>query len=85
MKVTKEDYGELRRAIMPSMMMIEAGPARVRYDQEGLSAERRRWDAFWNGTALADGGQDLRARIVAGYNDDHIDTALRRIQKEANL
>ena len=84
MKVTKGDYAELRRAIMPSMMMIEVGPARVTYDQEGLSPERRRWDAFWNGTALAEGGRDLRSRIISAYNDDHIDTALRRIQEEAN-
>ena len=42
------------------------------------ATERQRWDAMWR---AVDGGW-LDYRTMAGYQDTHIDTALRRISKD---
>jgi hypothetical protein len=41
------------------------------------ASERQRWDAMWR--AVDAGAFDVGAFYTAGMNDDHIDTALRRI------
>ncbi len=74
MKVTDYDYEVIRLMAYDPMMHGEHGPA------PKLSAERRRWDAWWAGTQ---GNVQQRNRIHGKYTDDQLDTALRKIQREA--
>ena len=70
MKITDNDYAALQDQVLPYM--------------KG-DTMRERWDALWE----SEGGRynlQLKALYDAGLHDSHIDTALRRIQKDtANL
>ena len=69
MKITNEDYAELHDQVFPYMK----GDTKL-----------ERWDALW----ASEGGRynlRLKALYDAGLHDAHIDTALRRIQSDANL
>lgn len=70
MKMAQPDYDRLA-AVLPRFMLQEAAHA-------SHSLERQRWDAYWMGTTL-----DQRRLLDDYLNDNHIDTALRRIQKES--
>lgn len=70
MRVTPEDYQTIR------------GPVLAHYAEDPEhSDERVRWDSLWR--ALQAG--DLSWDILNPYLDTHIDTALRRIQREVRL
>lgn len=81
MKMTAEHYDQLRAAVLPIMREIEVGPLRARYDAQGLSDERRRWDALWMVEPVI--RYPLFDELYTYLHDNHIDTALRRIQREA--
>ncbi len=82
MKMTAEDYTKLNETVARSMGIVENGDGRDFYDREQAGAERRRWDAYWHGTQ---GMQAFRSHLSSYLNDDHIDTALRKIQSAASL
>ena len=65
MKMSASDFAALRTAVTPHLATT-ADPSH--------SAMRQRWDAMHKS------GFDTRPLYKAGLNDDHIDTALRRIQ-----
>ena len=67
MKMSPENFASLSAAVAPHLAST-ADPAH--------SAMRQRWDA------LHKSGFDTRPLYAAGLNDDHIDTALRRIQSK---
>jgi hypothetical protein len=67
MKMSPENFASLSAAVAPHLAST-ADPAH--------SAMRQRWDA------LHKSGFDTRPLYTAGLNDDHIDTALRRIQSK---
>ena len=68
MKMDPTTFAQLRAAI--------AGPmGKIMADGE-VSPERARWDALWAS------GFDAAPLYLAGLNDDHIDTALRKIARE---
>jgi len=79
MKMTTTDYERLRAAVLPSMELVENGQYRAAYDADGLSAKRRRWDAAHHA-----GTTTLICEMYAYLNDNHIDTALRAIQREVS-
>jgi hypothetical protein len=70
MKMTSEDYEELKLELIDTLN--ENPNMRGEYEKLGLSPMRYRWDLLW-----------LSGVKVTKYyhylNDDHIDTALRRI------
>ena len=75
MKISKEHFEELKFAIEAAMA---ASPNKWdEYKKNGLTAMRFRWDALH----LSDAATRLLNRKLyqAGLNDDHVDTALRRI------
>ena len=65
MKMSPGDFASLKAAVTPHM--ASADPSH--------SPMRQRWDAMHKS------GFDTRPLYKAGLNDDHIDTALRKIQK----
>jgi hypothetical protein len=67
MKMSSGDFASLRAAVTPHMAST-ADPSH--------SAMRQRWDA------MNKSGYDTRPLYKAGLNDDHIDTALRKIQSK---
>lgn len=71
MKMTKEDYEILKSEIKPyfSVELMDE------YKNKGLSEERFRWDLVWRSKT------DI-GKFYHYLNDNHIDTALRRIVKE---
>jgi hypothetical protein len=70
MKMKDNDYRQLEAAINK---VIESHPGvRENYVSQGLSDMRYRWDLLW--------ASKFNARKFYDYlNDDHIDTALRKI------
>jgi hypothetical protein len=67
MKMSPATYAKLRAAIEPRLAPIRFAPAVL----------RQRWDILW---AAVDAGEfDMKEAYREGLNDDHIDTALRRI------
>lgn len=75
MKFTTEDYDKLRGATLRHMAYVDT----LTYP-DNVTDERRRWDAFW---MAIDSNRTVTYQDFREYNDDHIDTALRRIQAEA--
>jgi len=72
MKMKTTDYDELKDAMYRRMRLCES---RKEYEDRGLSAKRHRWDMLW--------GSGYSITPLYSYlNDDHIDTALRRIVRE---
>lgn len=73
MKMHRQDYLALESAILQRFTAADRVAIWSRYVARGLSATRFRWDM------LHASGFDTRPLYAAGLNDDHIDTALRRI------
>lgn len=67
MKMTQPQYAALRKACSPHGALL---------NRPELSAERNRWDM------LHASRYDTHGLFRAGLNDDHIDTALRKIARE---
>ena len=67
MKITDTDFAALRDAVLPVMRESTPSPEH--------SPERQRWDAL-HASAF-----DTRT-LYRYMHDDHIDTALRKIQRE---
>ena len=73
MKIKREDYDLLRQAVFGTLKKYPG--IREEYRKQGLSDMRFRWDLLWR--------SNLNFSSMYSYlNDDHIDTALRRIVKE---
>jgi hypothetical protein len=71
MKMSVEHYAALSKAVTS---LLDVDPDLVqRFKEKGYSPMRIRWDAYW--------ACDLDKHLLysAGYSDDHIDTALRKI------
>lgn len=80
MKMSAESYATLRNATLARMANPEMQAA---YNSANLSDERERWDALW---AWGPDERNVWFEVVyhdEGLNDNHIDTALRKIQAEA--
>lgn len=82
MKIEPRDYNFIRAAMRASAKKYPNS-----YDQymrQGLSEMRYRWDLFWSTGIKIGDGKGVRGDINlhAYLNDDHIDTALRKIVKE---
>jgi len=74
MKISSEDFAILKGIIEPIMKEIPF----KKYAAEGFSPKRYRWDLFW----IAQRRSNLQlgcSLYEKGLNDDHIDTALRKI------
>jgi len=72
MKITVEHYDALRIAIESSPVY----PRLLDYRARGLSDKRYRWDCIW---AVHNGLRSWFGEVYQYANDDHIDTALRKI------
>ena len=82
MKIKDDDYKALCKFVHP---VIAAHPnAEADYQAKGLSPKRLRWDLFWaSNCKIGDGaGMSGDINLYSYMNDDHIDTALRRIMNE---
>lgn len=82
MKIKPEHY-DLLKGICDATLN-QYPNARKEYQDQGLSEERFRWDILWR--ALKDAGirighahNDDELPLYDYLNDDHIDTALRKI------
>lgn len=85
MKIKPEDYEKIKAA---AMTVIEKNPdAEQRYQGQGLSPKRLRWDILYASRIKIGDGIGMEGDVnVYGYaNDEHIDTALRSIMKGAGL
>jgi len=83
MKMTKEHYNMFKKTIEDFLQRPDVGKLSYyvdHYENAGYSNERLRWSLFWraNSYQLLD---FFRSR-ENGYNDNHIDAALRKIVKE---
>lgn len=72
MKITQEHYQVLSNAINKAVPNI---PSLTEYRAAGMTAKRWRWDLLW----AAKIGPWIGKNIYPYANDDHIDTALRKI------
>jgi hypothetical protein len=72
MKIKPEHYKQLETAINSSPFYGDL----MDYLRGGNTAKTWRWDCLWT---ARDTTQELMAEIYQYANDDHIDTALRRI------
>ena len=81
MKITPEDYAILERAVKHTIALT--GLTLDNYTSLGLTAKRYRWDMLERTKIkIGDGiNIDGDVNIYAYANDNHIDTALRRITK----
>lgn len=80
MKMLQEDFEELKGKILTLLEKHEITPESftANYTHEGKSEMRARWDAFWY--ISPDWRKDFMDKQYArGLNDDHVDTALRKI------
>ena len=70
MKMTKEDFEKVKRAVKE---VIDENPnMQAEYERLDLTPMRYRWDVLWlSGFKITS--------LYHYLNDDHIDTALRRI------
>ena len=75
MKITSEHYGKLSAAVL-GQLAARPGIA-AKYAEAGLSEKRFRWDLLW---ACNLSGW-ITSELYPYLNDDHIDSALRRILK----
>lgn len=73
----KDDYTDLESHIIAA---LEQHPESASYYRiKGLSPQRYRWDLLHNRTKF---GLNIKALYDKGLNDNHIDTALRKIMAE---
>ena len=75
MKIKKEDYSKLENLVKSSPVY----PCLMDYRENGLSDMRYRWDCLYSSPS------NIRSNVISKIyeyaNDDHIDTALRKITK----
>lgn len=86
MKIKPEDMAILRERIMPVLVAANETAATVTgYIAANLSTKRFRWDALRaSGVKIGDGvGMQGHVNLYAYCNDEHIDTALRQLCREA--
>ena len=81
MKITPEDYAVLESAIKRTI--AQTGLSLDNYTSLGLTAKRYRWDLLEKSQIkIGDGiNIDGDVNIYAYANNNHIDTALRKITK----
>ena len=84
MRMPKDLFTALDQAFSK---MNEASPLKEiqnRYKQEGLSDKRFRWDCFWSltNTFLPKHWVSDECYKRCDLNDDHLDTAVRKIMKK---
>lgn len=85
MKIKPEDYEKIKSAVQH---VLDKRPDAMQvYIDSGKTAKRFRWDVLYaSGLKIGDGIGTQGDVNVYGYaHDDHIDTALRTIMKEAGL
>ena len=71
MRMTKKDFLKLSTKVKPIMEQVSWQD----YKLKGLSATRYRWDCLWkSGFSIG--------KFCYYLNDDHIDTALRKIMQD---
>ena len=78
MKIKQEHYDHIRSAIVNILEgrgVNPQVPPLAEYEKAGMSAKRWRWDLLWS----ANLSPWICKNIYPYANDDHIDTALRRI------
>ena len=73
MKMTANDFAALQVSVLPISRQVEE-----RFSDADFSPMRRRWDSYWMATT-----QTQREGLSKYLNDDHIDTALKRIQTQS--
>lgn len=85
MKIKPEDYEKIKSAVQH--VLDKRPDAMQAYIDSGKTAMRFRWDVLYaSGLKIGDGiGMQGDVNVYAYANDDHIDTALRTIMKEAGL
>ena len=76
MKMTPEHYAILEKAIRATEQRFP--DARAIYAANGWSAKRYRWDLLWASNELQE-AQFVQKCLYPYINDEHIDSALRRI------
>ena len=80
MKIKPEHYTELSAAVLGQYSEAAAR----KYQAAGLSPMRFRWDMLWASRIRIGDGRGMDGLPIYEYaNDDHIDTALRRIMQQA--
>jgi len=72
MKMLPEHYEYLKREVEANLTVV---PPLEEYQKAGMSAKRWRWDIMWAAKVSNWVGQNLYSYL----NDDHIDTALKKI------
>lgn len=72
MKISKEHFVQLKNAVESSPVY----PDLMDYRARGLSDMRYRWDCVWSVSASL---REWFGQVYQYANDEHIDTALRRI------
>lgn len=86
MKIKPEDMAILREFVAPVLAAANVDAGWVTgYIAENLSTVRFRWDALRaSGVKIGDGvGVHGHVNLYAYCNDEHIDTALRQLCREA--
>lgn len=79
MKLKPQHIEALRAALKP-FLNVETEEV---YREAGLSDKRYRWDAFWRAHRQDVAFGDMIREIYVYANDDHIDTVLRMLAREA--
>lgn len=81
MKITPEDYAILEGAVKRTI--ARTGLTLDNYTSLGLTAKRYRWDMLEQSQIKIGDGTNIAGdvNIYAYANDNHIDTALRKITK----
>jgi|TARA_R110000803_G_scaffold107781_2_gene175929 hypothetical protein len=77
MRVTKKDFDDLNNTVVTALKaMGKTIPELTKlYKDKGLSMYRMRWDILW----CKGIDKTWRQAWCKPYNDEHIDTALRKI------
>ncbi len=82
MKITPDHFRTLSHAIYQAQQGMDTLDEYV--NQHGLTAKRWRWDLLWRARRLGFLPERFVVDEIYSYaNDDHIDTALRRITAKA--
>lgn len=77
MKISAEHYQTLCYAIYRAQQGMET---RAEYAEHGHTAKRWRWDLLWRAKRVGYlPNRFIEDQLYSYINDDHIDTALRRI------
>lgn len=84
MKMSNSDFDSLKKYCCLAINEHGYNYWKTQYSNNGLSDKRLRWDMFWGACAAHrnETGEHLGDLYCKGLNDNHIDTALKRIIKE---